>query len=156
MLPYERVPMTDTRTQSQSGLVIGSRWALATLAGLFTLGAFAQFFLVGISFFDDAARWNDHANLGHILGLLPYVMWIPAVLGKVGARLIVASIALLVLFGLQYAFIEADSTIMHAFHPLNGSILLVLGFWVTQRSVGLLRHPATAPRSRDTLEGASS
>jgi hypothetical protein len=134
--------MADTRmTQSQSGLATGSRWALAIIAGLFTLGALGQFFLVGVSFFDDAARWKDHETLGHTIGVLPWVMWIPAVTGKTGNRLIGATILLFVLFEAQYALIEIDNTMVNALHPLNGSILLVLGFWITQRALGALRRP---------------
>lgn len=132
--------MTDTSIpQTRSGLVTGARWVLLALAALFTLGAFAQFFLVGISYFDNPVRWKDHANLGHILGLLPYVMWIPAVLGRTGARVILGTLLLFVLFMAQYAFIEVDNTTMHAFHPLNGAVMLVLAFWLTQRGWTLAR-----------------
>ncbi len=132
--------MTDTTMpQHQAGLVTGSRWVLLALATLFTLGAFAQFFLVGVSYFDDPVRWKDHTDLGHMLGLLPYVMWIPAVLGRAGTRVIVGTLLLFVLFMAQYAFIEVDSTMMHAFHPLNGSIMLVLAFWLTTRAFALAR-----------------
>ena len=149
--------MTGTRTaQPRSGLVIGSRWILAILAAIFTLGAFTQFLLVGVNFFDDAARWQDHATLGHILGLFPYVLWISAVLGKTGARVIIATVMLLILYMAQYAFINVDNTMANAFHPLNGSLMLVLGFWVTQRSIGSVRQPVR-PESRSSAvagEGA--
>jgi hypothetical protein len=159
--------MTEARTTTtRSKLVTGSRWALAILAALFTLGAFGQFFLVGLSFFDDAARWKDHAELGHIIGLLPWLMWIPAVIGKTGPRLIGASILLFLLFEAQYALINVDNTVANAFHPLNGSVLLVLGFWITQRAVASLRQPAgnllthATPVDRSararTLEGTMS
>ncbi|HYH11390.1 MAG TPA: DUF6220 domain-containing protein [Thermomicrobiales bacterium] len=141
--------MTSTQaTQTRSGLVTGSRWMLVILAALFTLGAFTQFFLVGVSFFDDASRWNDHATFGAFLGLLTYFLWIPAVLGKTGARVIIATVALLILFGAQHASISIDNTMVNALHPLNGSILLVLGWWVTQRSLGLARerHLASEPQ----------
>ncbi len=132
--------MTDTTmAHERSGLVTGARWVLMALAALFTLGAFTQFFLVGVSYFDNPVRWKDHANFGHILGLLPYVMWIPAVLGRTGTRVIVGTLLLFVLFMAQYAFIEVDSTMMHAFHPLNGSIMLVLAFWLTTRAFALAR-----------------
>lgn len=136
--------------QPRSGLVTGSRWVLLILAALFTLGAFGQFFLVGMSMFDDATRWKDHATLGHILGLLPYVMWIPAVLGRAGFRLVLGTLLLLVLFMAQYAFINVDSGIANAFHPLNGSLLLVLGFWITCRGVKLVREESP------TIEVAST
>lgn len=140
--------MRHTRTQSaRSGLVTGSRWALAILAGLFTLGALGQFFLVGVSFFDDASRWTDHASLGHAIGVLPWAMWIPAVTGRTGGGMIGATILLFILFEAQYAFIEIENTMVNALHPLNGSILLVLGFWITQRSLGALRIPQARPAS---------
>ena len=132
--------MTDTMMPvARCGLVTGARWALAALAALFTAGAFAQFFLVGISFFDDPVRWKDHANLGHVLGLLPYVMWIPAVLGRAGTRVILGTLLLFVLFMAQYAFINVESGVANAMHPLNGSVMLVLAFWLTQRGVALAR-----------------
>ena len=141
-------------TQLQSGLVSGARWMLAVLAALFTLGALFQFFLVGVSFFDDATRWNDHASLGHILGLFPYVMWIPAVLGKTGARVIIATMLLFILFMAQYAFINVENTMANAFHPLNGSVLLVLGFWIMLRSFGLLHRAAAGAGTSGGIEGS--
>ena len=150
-------------SDSRSGLVTGSRWVLTILATLFTLGAFIQFFLVGVSFFDDAARWNDHATVGHTIGLLPWVMWIPALLGKTGRGMIIATVLLFILFEAQYAFINVDNTIAQAFHPLNGSVLLVLGWSITQRSVALLRGELRdarvdpdAPGAPDRLEGTST
>ena len=132
--------MSDTTmTMERTGLVTGARWVLVALAGLFTLGALAQFFLVGISYFDNPVRWKTHANLGHMLGLLPYVMWIPAVLGRAGTRVILGTLLLFVLFLAQYAFIEIDNTMAHAFHPLNGAVMLVLAFWLTQRGFALAR-----------------
>ncbi len=132
--------MTDTTMAHEgSGLVTGARWVLMALAALFTLGAFTQFFLVGVSYFDNPVRWKDHVDLGHILGLLPYVMWIPAVLGRTGTRVIVGTLLLFVLFMAQYAFIEVDNTTMHAFHPLNGAVMLVLAFWLVQRTWSLAR-----------------
>lgn len=139
--------MTDTTVrQDRSGLVTGARWVLLALVTLFTLGAFTQFFLVGISYFDNPVRWKDHANLGHILGLLPYVMWIPAVLGRTGVRVIIGTLLLFVLFMAQYAFIEIDNSIVNAFHPLNGAVMLVLAFWLVQRTWALVsgeRDPAS-------------
>lgn len=137
--------MTDTTMpRERSGLVTGARWVLLALAALFILGAFAQFFLVGVSYFDDPVRWKDHANLGHMLGLLPYVMWIPAVLGRAGTRVILGTLLLFVLFLAQYAFIEIDNTMAHAFHPLNGAVMLVLAFWLTQRGFALVRDTDVA------------
>ena len=140
-----------TMSQPRSGLVTGPRWALVALAGLFTLGAFAQFFLVGISYFDNPVRWKDHADLGNVLGLLTYIIWIPAVLGRAGMRVILGSFLLFVLFMAQHAFMEIDNSMVNALHPLNGSILLVLGFWITMRAFALARgEDETEPRPERT------
>ncbi|HWV23242.1 MAG TPA: DUF6220 domain-containing protein [Thermomicrobiales bacterium] len=140
--------MTDTT--KPSGVVKGSRWVLAALTLLFLLGAFGQFFLVGLSYFDDPSRWKDHENLGHILGMLPWAIWIPAVLGKAGRGVIIASVLLFVAFEAQYAFIEAGDGFVHAFHPLNGAVLLILGGWLFQQAFGLLRKPASATSPEGT------
>ena len=44
----------------------------------------------------------------------------------------------------QYAFIEIDNTMAHAFHPLNGAVMLVLAFWLTQRGFALVRDTDVA------------
>jgi hypothetical protein len=124
-----------------SGTVMLARWALVVLAVLFTAGAFAQFFLVGVSMFEDGARWNDHKTLGHILGLLPYVMWLPALLGRAGKNVVFGTLMLFVLFMAQYAFINIDSGYAKAFHPVNGTVMLLLGHWLVQRSIRLVRTP---------------
>ena len=60
-------------------------------------------------------------------------------LGRAGIRVIVGTLMLFVLFMAQYAFIEVDNTMMHAFHPLNGAVMLVLAFWLSQRALALAR-----------------
>jgi hypothetical protein len=134
--------MTDiVAAHAPSRAVAGARWALAGVALLFVLGALGQFFLVGLSVFEDAARWDDHANLGHAIGLLTWVLWIPAVLGRAGRGLVIATLALFVLFEAQYGFISAGNGVAKALHPLNGAVLLVLGGWICQRAIALLREP---------------
>ena len=141
--------MTDTTmTRERPGMVTGARWALLALAGMFTLGAFTQFFLVGVSYFDNPVRWKDHADLGNALGLLTYLIWIPAVLGRAGTRVILGSILLLLLFMAQHAFMEIDSSMVNALHPLNGAVMLVLAFWLAQRALALARGQDTSTHER--------
>jgi hypothetical protein len=136
--------MTDSTTRRGTGTSI-ARWTLLFLVTLFTLGAMSQFFLVGLGMFEDGARWQDHKTFGHVLGLLTYVIWIPAVLGKAGRGVILGALMLYVLFMAQYAFIHAGTGTMRALHPLNGTFLLLLGAWVTQRAFALVRTPVEAP-----------
>ena len=146
----------SAQSHERSGLVTGARWTLVILSLLFTAGALGQFFLVGLSMFEDGARWSDHKNLGHILGMLPYAMWIPAVLGKTGNKVILGTLMLFVLFMAQYGFISADRGVAKAFHPLNGTFLLLLGAWLVQQSIRLARAPiAREDRDRTSREGRS-
>ena len=126
------------------GGTIAARVVLLALTALFVAGAAMQFFLAGLSLFDDPSRWADHASLGHVLGLIPWVLWIPAVLGRTGWRLIAGSLLLMVLFMAQYAFIESGTPSAQALHPLNGAVMFALALWMCTRTVGLLRRAATA------------
>lgn len=130
---------TDTSPASRSALVTAARVVLLVLAGLFAVGAFGQFFLVGLSMFDDASRWRDHERLGHMIGLLTWVMWIPALAGRTGRGLIVACVVLFLSFEAQYGFIEASNSRLNALHPLNGAFLLVLGSWIALRALAAVR-----------------
>lgn len=144
--------MSPSRVSGPPGLVTLARVAFLALTVLFIAGALGQFFLAGLGFFDDASRWNDHKSAGHILGVVTYFIWIPAVLGRAGAGPIVGSILLIVLFYAQYAFIHIENTVVNAFHPVNGTVLLLLSFWLSLRAFSLLRRPP----ERETLQGRSS
>jgi hypothetical protein len=140
----EDTPMS-TPHAPHPGTAPTARWLLVALSLLFTLGGLGQFLLVGLGMFDDAARWQDHKTFGSVLGLLTYVMWIPALLGRTGQGTILATVVLFVAYMLQYVFINASSGIANAFHPLNGALMLVLSSWITFRALGLARG---AGRSR--------
>jgi hypothetical protein len=130
-----------TESPSTTRLVVGSRYVLLTLALLFVAGAGAQFFLAGLSLFDTPSHWAEHANLGHKLGIVPWFLWIPAVLGRAGWRLILGTAMLFVLFEAQYGFIESGKPYAQALHPLNGAIMFAIALWIGLRTVALLRRP---------------
>jgi hypothetical protein len=133
--------MTDTTTRRGGGVAL-ARWTLLFLVTLFTLGAMSQFFLVGLGMFEDGARWQDHRTFGYLVGMLTWIIWIPAVLGRAGRGVILGTVMLYFLFQAQYAFIHAGTGTLRALHPLNGTFLLLLGAWTTQRAFGLVRNPA--------------
>ncbi len=144
---------TSPQRPTVGGLTIAARCLLLLLLVLFTGGAATQFFLAGLSLFDNPSRWADHASLGHILGLIPWILWVPAVVGRAGWRLITGSLVLLVLFMAQYAFIESGDPYAQALHPLNGAVMFALALWMTRRALSLLRR---APRTRTVEEGMVS
>ncbi len=144
---------TSSQRPTVGGLTIAARCLLLLLLVLFTAGAATQFFLAGLSLFDNPSRWADHASLGHILGLIPWILWVPAVVGRVGWRLVTGSLALMGLFMAQYAFIESGEPYAQALHPLNGAVMFALAVWMTRRACSLLRR---APQTRTFEEGTVS
>ena len=135
---------TTTAAPPLSGLAIWSRYLLLALAGLFVAGAVGQFFLAGLAVFDSPLRWTDHRDLGHSLDLVAMVIWIPAAAGRVGWRLIIGSVLLVVLFKAQYAFVGLDEPYVQALHPLNGAVVFALSLWIGRRVFDLVRR---APRA---------
>ena len=133
--------MTDERTLTGSR-VLWSRRALAGLAAVFVLGALLQFFLAGMAVFDGPERWADHEMVGHVVGLLSWFLWIPAVMGRAGRRVVIAAVAVFVLFGGQYGFVAADQGAIQALHPLNGSVLLLVAGWIAVAGGRLARESA--------------
>lgn len=129
------------RTSHPTGGLTLARVALLGSALLFLAGALGQFFLAGLGLFDDANRWEDHKQAGHVLGLVTYVIWIPAVLGRAGLGTILGALLMIPLFYAQYAFIHIENTVVNAVHPVNGTMLLLLSFWIALRAFALLRRP---------------
>ena len=78
------------------------------------------------------------------LGLVAFVVWIPAALGRVGRRLIVGAGLLPVLFTLQHVFPAMDQAAVRALHPLNGALIFALSLWLMFRLLDLLRHRPSA------------
>ena len=129
---------------TQSIRVVVARSVILILTLLFVAGALGQFFLAGMAVFDDPTRWPDHKSLGHIVGIGAMVIWIPALLGRVGVRLIVASFALLVLFEAQYGFANAGPGAVRALHAVNGAVMLVLACGMVRALLALMLNRRTA------------
>ncbi len=131
-----------------------SRYALLALAAALTAGTMGQFFLAGLSVFDTPRHWSSHATFGSALGVVAYVAWIPAVLGRVGWKLVVGSLLLPVLFTAQHALVAIDQPSVQALHPLNGACVFVLSLWIAVRTLGLVRRDSAASVSvRRRAEG---
>ena len=131
-------PFSET-TSELSSLVKVMRFLFLGITVILTTMALLQFFLAGLGMFEAPARWADHANNGHIFGFITYVVWIPAFLGKLGRKLIIGSVVIFVLAHLQYPFMEIDSGIVNALHPLNGSLILVVTVWLTGQAIASVR-----------------
>ena len=109
-----------------TGLERRSRIAAMVLARLFTLGVIVQVFLVGLGFFQDFDYWDDHKSLGQSLGIIPVLLILAAILGRLPSRLIGMSVVLLVLWFVQWQLPQIDNGWIAALHPLNAFLLFGL------------------------------
>ena len=147
--------MMDTTTSTpklhkhEPTRVIVARAIVCGLALVFSIGALTQFFLVGLSMFDDPGHWLDHKNVGHGLGIIARLIWIPALLGRMGRSPTIATIALAIMFEAQYGFIEFDNATVKALHPVNGAVLFALATWITGQTFALLRRAARTTNRRE-------
>jgi hypothetical protein len=126
--------------EANSGLVRGSRIAAMVLARLFTLGVVVQIFLVGISLFESAKYWDDHKSLGQMLGIVPVLLIVTAIVGRLPPRLIGMSVGLLVLWIIQWQLPEIDNGWIAALHPLNAFLLFGLSAQIGEQVQHLVRH----------------
>jgi Family of unknown function (DUF6220) len=125
-----------------SGLIRWSRIAVVVLARLFIFGIVVQIFLVGLSLFESADYWEDHKSLGESLGLIPILLILVALVGRLPMRLIVMAAALLVLFGVQYALPNVDNGYVAALHPINALVLMGLADQIARQTSGLTNRTA--------------
>jgi len=126
----------------ESGLIHWSRLAVVALAWLFAAGVVVQIFLAGLSLFESASRWDDHAAFGRSLGLIPIPLILVALIGRLPVRLTVMTAVLLVLYGVQYALANIDEGYVAALHPVNAFVLFGLSVQIGSQTRDLLNRPA--------------
>jgi len=105
------------------------RRAHLIVASLFVAGVVVQVFLAGLGVFDDPARFATHRDWGYMLELLPIVMLVLALVGRLGRRQIAFAIALFAMFILQSILVafRVDQPMIAALHPVNGFAILLVG-----------------------------
>jgi hypothetical protein len=105
-----------------------ARWTFVALAWLCVAGVVLQLFSIGMVFLAGQGLWLEHHRLiGQLTGIAVLLLPVVALAGRMGRPLLVASIALSVLFVLQYAFIEAaGGSILRALHAVNALAI----FWL--------------------------
>jgi hypothetical protein len=137
-----------------SGFTLWVRYALIVVAFLFVAGGVVQFFLAGYAAFGGAKaaeRWQDHADMGEMIGLLTYLLPILALIGRVGVPRIGHAFVVAALFILQTILANVDTDWIAAFHPLNGVLLMGAASSLGGRMIELVRS-----RQRETPAPAAS
>lgn len=119
-------------------IVRWGRIGLIVSAWLYAAGIAVQVFLAGLSIFDNAGRWADHASFGQMVGTLPILLVIFALIGRVPVLTIGLSVAVFFLYGLQFAFANADNGSVAALHAVNALVMFWLTTLIAQQTQRLL------------------
>jgi hypothetical protein len=89
MRAEESTPIVSTITK-------WARYALIAVAWLFVAGGVIQVYLAGLGLFEKSDYWDDHADFGNALFILPLLLPILALIGRVGVPLIVQAFVVLI------------------------------------------------------------
>jgi hypothetical protein len=103
---------------------------LTVSAWLYAVCILVQVFLAGLStglLGAEPQRWSDHVSFGQMIGTLPILLVIFALVGRVSILTIVLSVAIFFLYGLQYPFANTNTSAVAALHAVNALVM----FWIT-------------------------
>ena len=122
------------------------RRALPVVAAVFVAGCLVQVFLAGLGVFDDPERFVTHAGFGYLLGYFTLAMLVLALLAREPRRIVGLTILVLAQFALQSVFVavRVEYPAIAALHPVNGFLILVVGFVIARQSWAARRDPAPA------------
>ena len=124
-----------------------ARTAYAGLALVFPIGLLVQVFLAGLGVFDGPEAFATHRDVGYTLSLVPVVLVVVGLVGRVPRRLTGLAAVIFVLFLLQSVLIglRGDAPAIAALHPVNGFLITILAV-VLAREAWTLRPGATGTR----------
>jgi len=122
-------------------------------ACLLVAGLVIQIFLAGLGVFRGPESFETHRDFGYTLELLPIILLVAGLLGRMGRRLALLAVAIFGLFMLQSVFVglRADAPEVASLHPVNGflitflAIVLARGSWAARRLAPA--SPATSATS---------
>lgn len=116
------------------------------LAWLFVLAVAIQFLFAGLGILGGESL-EPHRQWGFIvLHLIPILMLIAAIIGRLGRTVIVLTVVLFVLVFLQPLFVdpELDPRWLRSLHVLNSLFIFALGYHLAQRGTKTVRGMAVA------------
>lgn len=131
-----------------------ARYGVVALSWLFAAGVVGQVFLAGLSLFDSALRWDDHRAFGSVIGIVPILLLVCAVVGRLPLRLIGGAALLFWLYGLQFAFAHAANGYVAALHPVNAIALFSLAVMLGRGARRSLAGGASATGEAERLAGS--
>ena len=126
-------PQQRTRAPRRVPLVI-----YATFAVVFLLSVVVQVFLAGAGIFASASWLSSHGILGQILPVIPLLMVILGLVGKLPRTINWLTVLLLVLVYIQPWFIylsrSAGIPLLGALHPVNALAIFALSLYLLYRT----------------------
>ena len=98
------------------------------VAWLFVAGLIVQIFLAGLGVVSGPASFIPHREFGYWLSVLPVVLLVTALLGRMDRRLAVLAAVSFGLFILQSVFVAMRESTpeVAALHPVNGFLIALL------------------------------
>jgi hypothetical protein len=132
-----------------------SRIGYLILAGLFTLGVFAQLYLVGLSLLGGQPSWGLHVALGFALGGVAIMMVPVAYLGRLPRPMKPLTWLNLGMYLLLIAAVMVRSTmpLVAALHPVLAITIFALVGMLTVRAGRLVRTPVAEAPEVATVQG---
>jgi Family of unknown function (DUF6220) len=116
------------------------------LAWLFVLAVAIQFLLAGLGVLGGESL-EPHRQWGFIvLHLIPILMFVAAIVGRMGRTVIGLTLALFLLVFLQPLFVdpELDPRWLRSLHVLNALFIFALGYLLAQRGTKAVRSMPVA------------
>jgi hypothetical protein len=123
-----------------------ARKVFAGLAWLFVLATAIQFLLAGLGVLGGESL-EPHRQWGFIvLHLIPILMLVAAIVGRMGRTVLGLTVALFVLVFLQPLFADPalDPRWLRSIHVLDALFIFALGYHLAQRGTRTLRSTAVA------------
>jgi hypothetical protein len=126
------------------------------VAWLLVAGIVVQIFLAGLGVFRGPASFITHRDFGYLLELLPIILLVAALLGRMDRRFPILAAVIFGLFILQSVFVALRESTpeVAALHPVNGFLIALLSVvqvrdatmaWRAERSAAPAPSPVSAP-----------
>jgi hypothetical protein len=126
------------------------------VAWLLVAGIVVQIFLAGLGVFRGPASFITHRDFGYLLELLPIILLVAALLGRMDRRFPIIAAVIFGLFILQSVFVALRESTpeVAALHPVNGFLIALLSVvqvrdatmaWRAGRSAAPAPSPVSAP-----------
>lgn len=136
--------------------VTSTRIIYLIIAWLFPVAILVQVFLVGLSLFTSQPYWDAHISLGHMIGVLPILLYILAYLGRLPRRTVILTWLAFGTYLVQaevFAVIRADAPLFAAFHPVLALVLFALSLIIALQARTVVR--ASVQKSSTSQKSAS-